>query len=768
MTSAGPDLAHGRGKRQRLVTPAEATLGKWACNAAVQLKALGWETMVTAARGNSNMTETVGTIPHKAARALDHLRRRGASVPTSTPPWTRAQVDQAASRGSHQSANAHVEFVCEELLEFCQQGYWIVLPLATVLSLHNLRLSPLGVVPQRDRRPRLIVDYTFSEVNNETVRLAPPEAMQFGRSLQRVLTSIAHANPRFGPPKLAKIDIADGFYRVWIRAADIPKLGVVLPCQVGAPLIAFPLALPMGWVESPPYFTMLTETACDLANQAMSQYGRLPEHRLEAAANTPPAEHSEVLVPSTWAQDNTHFVGPATAPLAKADVYVDDFLLVAQTKRHQRRLLRATLHAIDDVLRPLQLDDSSMRKEPTSVKKLKQGDAFWSTQKRFLGWDLDTIAGTLSLPPHRCERLYALLDMVQPPRKRLPISAWHKILGELRSMAPGLPGSRGLFSILQEALSKGDRRRVRLNRHVFDTISDFRALADSLAIRPTRLGELVPVFPSDTGSCDACRMGMGGVWFDVLDPSAAPIVWRHQPFPPAVQADLVTAHHRGGSLSISDLELAGTIAHKDVLATARHVQERTLWLAGDNRASLSWATKGSSTSSSARAYLLRLNALHQRAHRYVARHHFIPGVFNSMADDASRLWHLNDHALLTHFNSTYPQPTSWQLHRLEPSMNSALIGAFSRKRCVPAALLNATAPRIPHGASGRNFAPHSESTPTSPTSTATRYLFSCSLPTDTSTAPSKAAATPSALGLWRMPYVSWDRRLPGWGPSTLA
>ena len=166
--------------------------------------------------------------------------------------------------------------------------------------------------------------------------------------------------------------------------------------------------------------------------------------------------NSEVLVPPTWKMDNAHLGATGTAaPLAQADVYVDDFLLVAQTKRHQRRLLRTTLQAIDEVFHTFQASDSALRKEPSSVKKLKQGDAYWSTQKRFLGWDLVTVAGTLSLPAHRCERLYALLDMVQPPRKRLSISAWHTILGERRSMAPGLPGSRGLFSILQETLSKG-------------------------------------------------------------------------------------------------------------------------------------------------------------------------------------------------------------------------------------------------------------------------------------------------------------------------
>ena len=66
---------------------------------------------------------------------------------------------------------------------------------------------------------------------------------------------------------MAKIDIADGFYRVWARVEDIPKLGVALPTAPGTPpLIAFPSALPMGWVESPLYFTTLTETSCDVAN----------------------------------------------------------------------------------------------------------------------------------------------------------------------------------------------------------------------------------------------------------------------------------------------------------------------------------------------------------------------------------------------------------------------------------------------------------------------------------------------------------------------
>jgi hypothetical protein len=131
----------------------------------------------------------------------------------------------------------------------------------------NLLVSPLGVVPPCDRRPQLIVDYIFSGVNEDMLLLAPKEAMQSGRVLQRVMSTTMHADPQqYGPVYLAKIDITGGFYRVWLQQADILKLGVALPTSPGQPqLIAFPLALPIGWVESPPYFTALTEITGDLA-----------------------------------------------------------------------------------------------------------------------------------------------------------------------------------------------------------------------------------------------------------------------------------------------------------------------------------------------------------------------------------------------------------------------------------------------------------------------------------------------------------------------
>ena len=111
------------------------------------------------------------------------------------------------------------------------KAYWVVLPAEAVKDLPGLRVSPPGVVPQLGRRPRWIVDYSWWLVNNETLPLAPTEAMQFGHALDRLLREILLADPAFGPVELMKVDMSDGFYRVGLNVEDIPKLGVVFPTR---------------------------------------------------------------------------------------------------------------------------------------------------------------------------------------------------------------------------------------------------------------------------------------------------------------------------------------------------------------------------------------------------------------------------------------------------------------------------------------------------------------------------------------------------------
>jgi hypothetical protein len=168
----------------------------------------------------------------------------------------------------------------------------------------------MGVVPQRDRRPRTIVDYTFSFVNAETAPLAPRESMQFGHALHRILRKIRFANPVHGPVYLLKVDIADGFYRVYVAPRDVPKLGVAFPHRSGEePLVAFPLALPMGWTASPPCFSAFTETIVDVAKQRLASNTDPPPHRLDTAASTLPPPLS---TPRTAFFEGVHPLPPSS------------------------------------------------------------------------------------------------------------------------------------------------------------------------------------------------------------------------------------------------------------------------------------------------------------------------------------------------------------------------------------------------------------------------------------------------------------------------
>jgi hypothetical protein len=244
-----------------------------------------------------------------------------------------AQKEAALERGPHQSAKAHTNFLRSEFADMIRKKQWMLLPAALVMTQEELRISPLGVLPQCDRRPQSIIDYTFFRINEETLVMAPPEAMQFGKALWCILAGIVHANPRLGPVYLSKVGIADVFYRIWVKAADIPKLGVLIPAEPGQErLIGFPVVLPIGWKESSQVFTSATETVTDLVNDQIQQGIKQPPHRLDqqsescSMATTSPLGNQQPMPKpkGTWVHGHAH------KPVDKWGVYVDDFIGLAQ------------------------------------------------------------------------------------------------------------------------------------------------------------------------------------------------------------------------------------------------------------------------------------------------------------------------------------------------------------------------------------------------------------------------------------------------------
>ena len=247
-------------------------------------------------------------------------------------------------------------------------------------------------------------------------------------------------------------------------------------------------------------------------------------------------------------------------------------------------------------------------------------------------------------------------------------------------------------------------------------------------------------------------------------PFCSPIVWRVT-WPKTISAALVSRDNPTGTITNSDLELAGAFLHHACAAACFDIRERTVKSSTDNTPTLYWERKGSTTTTGPAAYLLRLQALHQRFHRYIKQHDYIPGPDNKMADDASRLHHLTRQQFLTHFQSTYPQNRSWRIWTPPKELVLSVILALRKQRSPVEWFLAAT--RLPKhtGKNGQNSALHMQSTLSYPAST---IPLSCSksLLTDTVPGCMLPVESLSRLAQWKVPYARLAKRLPVWGPTT--
>ena len=336
-------------------------------------------------------------------------------------------------------------------------------------------------------------------------------------------------------------------------------------------------------------------------------------------------------------------------------------------------------------------------------------------------------------------------------------------------MSIALPGSRHLFSHMQHALTACTGTLISLTKGVHQALSDFDWILNDIASRPTRIAELVPMLSSAEGHHDASGEGAGGVWFPAphLAPRHGfddrPLLWRLQ-WPQDIIDSLFTEDNPHGTISNSDLELAGGLLHLEAIAQAFDVRERTVLSKTDNLATLFWERKGSSTTNKAPAYLLQLFGIHQQYQRYVPRHDYLPGPSNPLADDSSCLFHLTNPDFLTHFNNTYPQTKSFRLWIPSKQITSAVISALRKKKSKPESLLVAPAAPLPTGQNGKSSYLSWPSIPYSKPSR-TKYQSYKSSATEFDPEHLRPTAIQSGLERLKITYGQLAKRSLVWGPK---
>jgi hypothetical protein len=134
--------------------------------------------------------------------------------------------------------------------------------------------------------------------------------------------------------------------------------------------------------------------------------------------------------------------------------------------------------------------------------------------------------------------------------------------------------------------------------------------------------------------------------------------------------------HTADQPTNSDLELASSLAHHNVLVSIVDAREATVRNFSDNTSTVYWQVNCAVSTLGPAARLLRLQALNQRWHRYMPTYDNLMGPANVTFHDCSQRWYLTDSQLLHHFNSSFSQTRPWRLCSLSKRMHSVLISAL--------------------------------------------------------------------------------------------
>ncbi len=87
----------------------------------------------------------------------------------------------------------------------------------------------------------------------------------------------------------------------------------------------------------------------------------------------------------------------------------------------------------------------------------------WGTMKLVLGWIINTVQMTILLPLQCVARLAKILKLFPATQCHTSMEHWHETLGELCSMALALPGSRNIFSTMQNTMSLQSKGHIALH-----------------------------------------------------------------------------------------------------------------------------------------------------------------------------------------------------------------------------------------------------------------------------------------------------------------
>lgn len=163
---------------------------------------------------------------------------------------------------------------------------------------------------------------------------------------------------------LSKIDLSDGFLLMLVEEAQQYNFTYIMPNPEGHLIRVVPIALQMGWAESPAYFCASMETALNII-----------QGFVEAKIELTPCVLEEYMRPQKAAKQSK-----SDNPVHGTYVYVDDSTRAAVESTDGTllgRMMHSIMHGIQLVFPPPQVTRHTRGKDPVYLNKLEKGYIQW-------------------------------------------------------------------------------------------------------------------------------------------------------------------------------------------------------------------------------------------------------------------------------------------------------------------------------------------------------------------------------------------------------
>jgi hypothetical protein len=236
------------------------------------------------------------------------------------------------------------------------------------------------------------------------------------------------------------------FWRMDCEVGEEFNFAYVLLQAAGIPIVlVIPTSLQMGWVESPIYFCVATETARDIASDySHTPIGSLTPHKF---VNYVRGDKYFDALPATLEDNNNCQYG--------LEVYVDDFMsIVIPTSRDQlEHVATAVMTGIHNVY-PSNITDSE---DPILEKMLLKGEGQYSLIKALLGFEFDDKQKTMWPEEEKLAKLLTTLHSLiwaGSVGRGVPFQEFKSVVAKLRHAFMALPGGQGLLSPCNQLLKR--------------------------------------------------------------------------------------------------------------------------------------------------------------------------------------------------------------------------------------------------------------------------------------------------------------------------